>query len=144
MISNERQYQITQKQLEQFKSALNELKGNPISVDDLNQHIRYQAHLDTVDSQIESLEEEISEYEKLKSGETKKLKFDSFAQLSEALIKARIVRGLTQEQLADRLGLKAQQVQRYEATNYVAASLGKISQVIKALDIEIKEEVIFK
>jgi len=144
MISNKRQYSNTQKQLEKFNSVLDDLKNNVETAQDLNQQIRHQVHLDAVNSQIESLEEEISEYEQLKSGEVQKLYFDSFSQLSEALIKARIVRGLTQEQLANRLGLKTQQVQRYESTNYVAASLERISKVIEALHIEIKEEIIFK
>ena len=144
MISNKRQYSNTQKQLEKFNSVLDDLKNNVETAQDLNQQIRHQVHLDAVNSQIESLEEEISEYEQLKSGEVQKLYFDSFSQLSEALIKARIVRGLTQEQLANRLGLKTQQVQRYESTNYVAASLERISKVIEALNIEIKEEIIFK
>ncbi len=58
------------------------------------------------------------------------------------MIRARIARGLTQKDLAKRLGIKEQQIQRYEETDYASASMARVNQVIKALDIEVKEEVI--
>jgi HTH-type transcriptional regulator / antitoxin HipB len=143
MIFNERQYGITQAQLRKFEIALADVATKVSSATDLNQQMRYQTHLDALNSQIESLQEELQEYQKLKNGKITKLKFDSLTQLPEALIKARIVRGLTQEQLGEILGLKAQQIQRYEATMYAGASLTKIIAVQKALNIEIKEEVVF-
>jgi HTH-type transcriptional regulator / antitoxin HipB len=143
MIFNERQYGVTQAQLRKFQIAVADIATNAASVTDLNQQMRYQVHLDALNSQIESLQQELQEYQKLKAGKITKLKFDSLTQLPEALIKARIVRGLTQEQLGEILGLKAQQIQRYEATMYAGASLTKIIAVQKALNIEIKEEVVF-
>ncbi len=143
MIFNEKQYGITQAQLRKFEIALAEINTNTASATDLNQQLRYQAHSDAINSQIESLQQELREYQKLKAGKITKLKFDSLTQLPEALIKARIVRGLTQEQLGEILGLKAQQIQRYESTMYAGASLTKIIAIQKALNIEIKEEVVF-
>jgi HTH-type transcriptional regulator / antitoxin HipB len=143
MIFNERQHGITQAQLRKFEVAVADIAANAASATELNQQMRYQAHLDALNSQIESLQQELQEYQKLKAGKITKLKFDSLTQLPEALIKARIVRGLTQEQLGEILGLKAQQIQRYEATMYAGASLTKIIAVQKALNIEIKEEVVF-
>jgi HTH-type transcriptional regulator / antitoxin HipB len=143
MIFNERQYGITQAQLKKFQVAVAEMATKAESAADRNQQLRYQAHLDALNSEIEILQEELQEYQKLKAGEITKLNFDSLTQLPEALIKARIVRGLTQEQLGEIMGLKAQQIQRYEATLYAGASLRKIIAVQKALNIEIKEEVVF-
>jgi HTH-type transcriptional regulator / antitoxin HipB len=143
MIFNERQYGITQTQLKKFQVAVAEMATEAESATDLNQQLRCQAHLDAMNSEIEVLQEELKEYQKLKAGKITKLNFDSLTQLPEALIKARIVRGLTQEQLGEIMGLKAQQIQRYEATLYAGASLTKIIAVQKALNIEIKEEVVF-
>jgi HTH-type transcriptional regulator / antitoxin HipB len=143
MIFNERQHGLTQAQLRKFEVALADIATNLASATDLNQQMRYQAHFDALNSQIESLQQELQEYQKLKAGKITKLKFDSLTQLPEALIKARIVRGLTQEQLGEILGLKAQQIQRYEATMYAGASLTKIIAVQKALNIEIREEMVF-
>ncbi len=144
MILNERQYAITKAHLKKFQEAFAEVEAYDASTANLNEQMRRQLHLDAINNQIETLEQEIQEYQKLKTGKITKLKLDSLAQLPEALIKARVIRDLTQEQLGDLLGLKAQQIQRYEATAYAGASLTKILAVQKALNIEIKEEVIFK
>ena len=55
------------------------------------------------------------------------------AELPATLIKARIARGLSQKDLADRIGLKEQQIQRYEATDYASASLTRIKEFVSAL-----------
>ena len=69
------------------------------------------------------------------------LSVESFADLPRALIRARIAARLSQEQLAERLGLKEQQVQQYEATEYAAASVTRIRQVIDALGVQVREDV---
>lgn len=55
--------------------------------------------------------------------------------LPKALIRARIAAGMTQEGLARRLGLKPQQVQRYEATDYESATFARILKVVQALGL---------
>ena len=57
--------------------------------------------------------------------------------LPELLIKAHIARGLTQRELADRVGLKEQQIQKYEATDYVAAKWSRIREVADVLSMEL-------
>ena len=53
--------------------------------------------------------------------------------LPQALIRARIASGLSQRELAMRLGLKEQQIQRYEATKYASASLSRVIEVAQAI-----------
>jgi transcriptional regulator with XRE-family HTH domain len=53
--------------------------------------------------------------------------------LPEALIDDRKKLGLTQRELAERLGVKEQQIQRYEATRYQSASLKRIVEVAEAM-----------
>jgi len=48
---------------------------------------------------------------------------------------------LSQKDLAERLGLKEQQVQNYEATEYTSASMARVRAVIEALGVTVKEEV---
>ena len=43
--------------------------------------------------------------------------------------------GFSQKDLAQRLGLKEQQIQRYEATGYASASLARIQEIIEALGV---------
>ena len=137
MISNERQYKITKTQAEMFSRAVQDATVRS-GVDPLLQKLER----DALRSQLQDLEQEIREYESLRSGEESILTLDSFAELPRALIKARIASGLTQKDLADRLGLKEQQIQRYEATDYTAASVRRLKQVIEALGIRVHADLL--
>ena len=104
MIKNERQYRTTKAQAE-----------------------------DALRSQIADLEDELREYESLKAGGFQLNGLNVLFDLSVLLIKARISQGLSQRELAERIGVKEQQVQRYEATDYASASLTRIREVASAL-----------
>jgi uncharacterized protein len=56
--------------------------------------------------------------------------------MGAALVDARRASGLTQAQLADTLGVKRQQVQRWEATGYRSASLERVSRAAAALGFD--------
>ena len=84
-------------------------------------------------SQLETLQNEIKEYERLQRTKPAKLKLEQLNDVPRTLIRARISSGLSQRQLAERLGLKEQQIQRYEATNYETASLRRVLEVAAAL-----------
>src|SRR5439155_18397183 len=101
-----------------------------------------QALRDQYDSQLEELREQLTAYEALRRGEVSILELDSLAELPNALIQARAAVGLTQEELAGRLGLKKQQIQRYEATHYAGVSLERIQAVADALGVTIREQVL--
>jgi HTH-type transcriptional regulator / antitoxin HipB len=143
MILNERQYAITKAQIKKFELVLAQVKNSEIPKD-INGQLRRETHLDVLESQIEEMREEVEEYERLKAGEIENLTIESYSQLPEVLIQARIIRGWTQEQLAERLGVKAQQVQRDEANLYVGASFSKLLAIQKALNLEVKLTVNFK
>ncbi len=66
---------------------------------------------------------------------------DSILELAVGLVKARIVRKLTQKELADRLGLPEQQIQRYEATLYKGVAVERLQEVADALKIHVKEVI---
>ena len=53
----------------------------------------------------------------------------------------RIAARLSQKELAERLGLKEQQIQKYEATGYSGASLGRMTEVVNALGLRVRKEV---
>lgn len=138
MIKNERQYTITKAQARKFKDAI-----EAMGLGKAGRHpLLVKAQRDALESQLTELEAQLKEYETLRSGKLKKLKKSRFQNLPLELIRARIVRGMTQKDLARKLGLKEQQIQRYEETEYASASLGRVYEVIRALDIEVREEVL--
>lgn len=55
-----------------------------------------------------------------------------------SLVKMRIVRGLTQRELAERLNLKEQQIQRHESQGYQDASCRRILEVARALNVDLQ------
>jgi transcriptional regulator with XRE-family HTH domain len=61
--------------------------------------------------------------------------------LPHGLIKARIARGFSQKELADKLGLKEQQIQRYEASDYETASFARLKEIVSALEINVNEDI---
>ncbi len=141
MISNEFQYNLTKNQAARFEQALAGLDESVQTTTQAHPLLR-KAERDAMLSQLESLKAEIAEYEALRSGRRRSFSTESFDELPQVLIKARIASGLTQKQLAERLGLKEQQVQRYEATAYAHASLKRVNEVIHALGLKVRDEVV--
>src|SRR5205823_6421027 len=92
-------------------------------------------------SQYDELRTDVRAYEALQRGDLFMFEIDDLAQLPTALIKARIASRLTQKDLAERLGAKEQQVQRWEANDYSGASLDTLQGVTNALGIQIREEL---
>jgi transcriptional regulator with XRE-family HTH domain len=140
MIKNERQYRITRAQLERFRAEIERMARGTSAPPGTHPEL-VKAQLDAMRSQGDDLQREIDEYEALQAGTEKVLTVTSFAELPDALVKARIAGGLSQKQLADRIGVKEQQVQRYEATGYAGASLTRIQEVIAALGVHVTEDV---
>jgi transcriptional regulator with XRE-family HTH domain len=54
---------------------------------------------------------------------------------------ARVAAGLTQSQLAQRLGVKTHQIQRYEAREYEPASYARLKEIVRALGGEVRLHV---
>ena len=100
-----------------------------------------QAQVDAVGSQLADMEAELREYEAVKEGRFEVEALRVVADLPGLLIKARIAQGLTQRELANRLGLKEQQIQRYEATDYATAKWSRIREVADALSMELRGTV---
>ena len=138
MIKNERQYRITKAQLATFEEASTKLSN--LASENLHPVIR-QAQIDAVNSQLADLQAEVREYEALIQTRPTVIEASSLDELPKAVIRARIALGLTQKDLAERMGLKEQQVQRYEATDYGSASLSRVQEAVKALGVTISERI---
>ncbi len=139
MIKNEKQYRIAKAQVRRFQDAVAELAGQerPSNISARLWEARRQA----ARSQMEELREQVEAYQRLSAGRSKVVVHQAVEDLPKALIRARIAAGLTQEGLARRLGVKPQQVQRYEATEYESASFARILKVVQALGLTMPKAV---
>ena len=132
MIKNERQYRITKAQAAKFEAALESFTAQ--SAGDKRTHPRLvKAQAEALRSQLESLSAELREYEEVRSGDVPPPDLSYIAVVPQDLIRARIASGLSQKELAERLGMPEQQIQRYEAVEYESVSLARIMQIAKAL-----------
>ena len=136
MIQNERQYKITKTQAARFRQALAELRSQPSALPPA--HARLER--DALKGQLETLDAEIREYERLQAGFFPAMRKQPIVALSKGLIRARIVRKMTQEQLAKQLNLHPQQIQQYEATGYAGADLERVATIADALGVTISLE----
>ena len=138
MIKNERQYKITKTQIATFEAALATLAATNSG----NVRLR-KVEADALQSQLDELRDEVKQFERLRSGDRKPIHIESLDALPRALVQARIAAGLSQKELAERLGMKEQQIQRYESTDYASASLTRLTQVAEALRVNIAGEMTY-
>jgi HTH-type transcriptional regulator / antitoxin HipB len=137
MIKNERQYKITRTRLDEMRNTITELLSAPL-LDGLQPEMR-ELQLEALRGVSGDLELELAEYDSLHNATL--LEATGIEQLPLALIRARIACGLTQRQLAEKLGLQEQAIQRYESTNYAGASFDRLVQIAEALDLTIHYDV---
>jgi transcriptional regulator with XRE-family HTH domain len=141
MITNERQHRIARSEIRRFEEALTAAEEHPPS----EVHPRLQeAMIDGLRSQLDELREEVDQYEALRAGKVRRRVLTSLLDLPDALIEGRIVRRLTQKELAKRLGIPEQQVQRYEQTRYAGVSLERLNEVAEAIGLRVKKTVEFQ
>jgi DNA-binding Xre family transcriptional regulator len=141
MIANERQYRITKTELARFEANLVAHDARDPSPN-VEERI-HQAMHDAIDSEIQVLRGQIDHYEKLRDGHITSREITSLRELPTALIEARIAAKLTQRQLADRIGVAEQQIQRWEADEYSGVNLTRLQEIADALGIQIHDTITY-
>lgn len=136
MIKSEKQFEVSQKKLEDLRASLEIVTsytgehGIPVlTAEDLE--LNRQVLL----SEIAYFETEIKEYSDLLQGKVFNNSGMPLEELPKLLIKSRIAKNISQSELARKLGLKAQAIQRYEANEYAQASFSRLLQVAQALGL---------
>ena len=138
MIQNKRQYNVTKKQIETLSEALKAALRDKEGMDPR----LYEAMVAGLRSQIDDLRQEIREFEELQNASL--LHMRSSGDFASVLIRGRVARGLTQNELAKKLNLRPQQIQKYEATQYRGASLKRILDILCALDLDFQADIPLK
>ena len=141
MIKNEREYRITKAHLAGFEGGLlaNDEREFPPNVDPGMKKLMH----DAIASEIEVLRAQVDHYEKLRDGHITSREIRSLHELPTALIEARIAARLTQRQLAERIGVAEQQVQRWEANDYSGVGLDRLQNIADALGVQIRETITY-
>jgi len=132
MIYSEKQYTRTKHQLQDLMAARAHIAENSETSDWLKK-----AELSGLDFQIAKMKKEIEHFEKLKDDQISLSKSYSLQELPTLLVDARIAQNLSQTDLAHLLNVSPQQIQRYEASSYMGASLARLIEVANVLGIRI-------
>lgn len=85
------------------------------------------------------LREEVEDYERMVRGNFGD--FQNLRGIGQLLVKLRIVQGLTQRELADRLGVHESQVSRDERNEYHNITVERASRILDALQAEVRTTV---
>ncbi|AXY76404.1 XRE family transcriptional regulator [Paraflavitalea soli] len=133
MINNEKQYKISKKKLNEIVTEIEKVKKaseqNPL---------RNKLILASLLNVKEELEDEISEYESLKNSNQETLAERVISELPSILTEYKIISGMTQKEFSEKLGLKEQQLQRYEADNFKGVSFKNLLKFLDSIGLEIK------
>ena len=139
MIKNERQYEVTRAAIGKFELAIGRLEEKIREGQDGSVRLEY----DALRGQRLDLLEEIDEYDGLKSGGVPVPELPDVGGLPGALVRCRIALGLSQKELADRLGLYELQIRRHEDADYGSADLVLLQEISDVLRQE-KERRLFR
>lgn len=134
MIRNESEYQEALSRLEEERKRLEEHRGRLAEMGLRDDELK--RALDPLRSFHLQLEEEVQSYERLKRGDLGEL-FNLHG-LGHMLVALRIARGLTQRELAARLGVHESQVSRDERNEYHGVTVDRASRVLDAMGVQLR------
>jgi ribosome-binding protein aMBF1 (putative translation factor) len=137
MIRNESEYKEAVGRLAEEQKRLTEhrvrLKEAGLSDEEIKRVI------DPMESFHLQLKEEVESYERLKRQEFDEL--DNLRGLGQLLIALRIAQGISQRELAGRLGVHESQVSRDERNEYFGITLERAVKVLDALNVHLRTKV---
>ena len=88
------------------------------------------------ESMIRQLEGELREYDQLKSGELALPGIERLDQIAPFIAKIRITKGVSQTELARRLGVSKQVISRYEESDYQTVGVAKLQEILDAMGVK--------
>jgi DNA-binding XRE family transcriptional regulator len=137
MIRTEQEYELTRQKLadqeDRVRQQAAQLKAMGIDKDGIKRV------LDPIRSFSAQLQDEIDTYERLKRGEFPEIEnFDGMGQL---LIALRISKGITQREMAHRMGVNESQVSRDERNEYAGVTLDRAQRILEVLQVTLTTSV---
>ena len=133
MIKNEKQYKITKKKISDLNHEIDR-----IYKDSQKNPLRKELLITSLEAARNEMEEEVHIYETVKKDKKDFLKERLISELPSLLTEFKIRTGLTQKQFAQKLGVKEQQLQRYEANNFKSVTFKNLLKYFELLRLEIR------
>jgi HTH-type transcriptional regulator / antitoxin HigA len=129
MIKSDAQRERTVAQIEGFRQALAKVAQDKPAK-------RSAAIRGSYESMIRQLEDELHEYDLLKSGELALPHIERLDQIAPFIVRIRIAKGVSQTELARRLGVSKQVISRYEESDYQTVAIARLQEILDAIGIK--------
>ncbi len=129
MIKSDAQRQRTITQIEGFRQALAKIDREMTGK-------RAAAVRGSYDGIIRQLEDEVREYEDLKCGQLSLPDVERLDQIAPFVTKMRIAKGVSQTELARRLGVSKQVISRYEEMEYQTVAISRLQEILDAIGVK--------
>lgn len=134
MMKTEKEFEMAKKQLakltELYDTQLSELTDKGLTKEQAKES------LSSSWTYAMQCKEEIELYEKLKKGELPSM--EHFSTKGKYFVAARIAKGMTQRELAERLGVKESAVSRDERNEYHGMSVDKMERLAHVLNLRVR------
>lgn len=128
MIKSDAQRERTVAQIDGFKHALAKVTQESGK--------RSAAIRGSYEGMIRQLEDELHEYDQLKAGELSLPRVERLDQIAPFVARIRIAKGISQTELARRLGVSKQVISRYEETDYQTVAIPRLQEILDAIGIK--------
>ena len=141
MITTAREYLVAQQHLEKFTAALSKSREQRDSCYDDETEVMKAQGLG-VESMFNDIRLAVEEYEYLTQSPNPKIEIRSFRDIGKGLIKARLVKNYSREELATILGLQENQIKYYEENHYQGIGYHRLHELLRILELNIPDDVV--
>ena len=129
MIKSDAQRERAVVQIEGFKQALAKVAREKPGK-------RAAAIRQSYEGVIRQLEDDLRDYDQLRSGELALPNVERLDQIAPFVAKIRIAKGVSQTELARRLGVSKQVISRYEESDYQTVAIARLQEILDAIGIK--------
>ena len=133
MIKNEKQYKIAKNKLAEIRQEIVCIKA----AYDEGLPAEEELILLSLNMMKNQMEDEIAAYDLLKKKKSGLLKSRKISDLPSVIIEYKIHSGMTQKEFSQKIGMKEQQLQRYEAEDFQSISFKNLMKILEAIGLEI-------
>jgi ribosome-binding protein aMBF1 (putative translation factor) len=137
MIRNEQEYREAARRISEESDRLKQQEQKLVEMGLGREEIK--RAMEPMMSFHQQLKEEVESYERLRRGEFDELR--NFEGVGQLLVALRISQGISQRELAERLGVHESQVSRDERNEYHGVTVERAQRVLDALGVEIRTTV---
>lgn len=138
MIRSESEYQNAVERLGEEELRMTDREQELAELDLSREEIK--RAMDPLRSFHQQLQEEVASYENLKRGKFEELR--NFEGLGRMLVALRISRGVSQRELAERLGVHESQISRDERNEYHGITVQRAGKILDALGASTRTQVV--